>query len=75
MLTPSTNNNMRLKQISISEENYFILKSYGEAGDSFNDVISEMLKTLKKQRTDSGVGAPDQSVATKTHRKDGSGHV
>jgi predicted CopG family antitoxin len=65
---------MRLKQISISEENYFILKSYGKAGDSFNDVISDILKILEKQRTDSGVGAPDQSVATTTHREGGYGH-
>ncbi len=64
----------KLKQIALSEENYRTLKSLGKAGDSFNDVVSEMLKIVKKQRTDSGVGAPDQSVATTTHRKDGYGH-
>ena len=65
---------MRLKQISISEENYFILKSYGKAGDSFNDVISAMLRSLKTQQTDQSDQLKDQSVATTTHRKDGYGH-
>lgn len=50
---------IRLKQIAISDENYHTLKSLGKAGDSFNDVVSEMLKIVKKQQTDSGVGAPD----------------
>jgi len=65
---------MRLKQISISEENYFILKSYGKAGDSFNDVISVMLRSLKTQQTDQSDQLRDQSVATTTHREDGYGH-
>jgi predicted CopG family antitoxin len=54
---------MKLRQIAISEENYFILKSRGKAGDSFNDVLSEILKILKMQQTDFGVGPSDQSVA------------
>jgi len=62
---------LKLKQIAVTEENYLILKSFGKAGDSFNDVISGILKTIKKQQTDSGVPAPDQSVAAITHRKDG----
>lgn len=33
-----------LKMIAVSEENYLILKRLGRAGDSFNDVITEMLK-------------------------------
>jgi predicted CopG family antitoxin len=64
----------RLKQIAISEENYFILKSRGRAADSFNDVISELLKTLKTQQTDQSVQLTDQSVATPTHQEDGYGH-
>jgi len=32
-----------LKQIAISEENYQKLKSYGRAGDSFNDVVTKLL--------------------------------
>jgi predicted CopG family antitoxin len=55
---------MRLKQISISEENYFILKSYGKAGDSFNDVISAMLRSLKSQQTDQSDQLKDQSVVS-----------
>ena len=61
-----------LKQIAISDENYLTLKSLGKAGDSFNDVVTEMLKTLKQQQTDSGVPAPDQSVATKPIKQEGS---
>lgn len=64
---------VKLKQIAIIEENYFNVKSLGNAGDSFNDVLSQILKMLKKQRTDSGVPAPDQSVATTTQQEDGHG--
>jgi predicted CopG family antitoxin len=42
---------MALKTISISENNYRTLKKLGEAGDSFNDVITELIGkkgTLKK---------------------------
>lgn len=35
---------LRLKQIAISPENYDQLKKLGHAGDSFNDVITEILK-------------------------------
>jgi predicted CopG family antitoxin len=34
-----------LKQIAISRRNYDALKKLGGAGDSFNDVISQLLKT------------------------------
>ena len=34
-----------LKQIAISKTNYDALKKLGGAGDSFNDVISKLLKT------------------------------
>lgn len=54
---------LKLKQIAISEENYILLKSLGKAGDSFNDVVSGMLKILKQQQTDSGVAPSNQSVA------------
>jgi predicted CopG family antitoxin len=30
--------------IAVSEENYLALKKLGSAGDSFNDVITEVLK-------------------------------
>jgi len=31
--------------IAISNENYFLLKNLGKTGDSFNDVLSKLLKT------------------------------
>ncbi len=34
-----------LKTIAVSEENYFALKRLGSAGDSFNDVLTEVLKS------------------------------
>lgn len=33
-----------LRHIVVSSENYSRLKSLGDAGDSFNDVISRMLE-------------------------------
>jgi predicted CopG family antitoxin len=38
---------MGSKHIRISQENYKTLKKLGEAGDSFNDVITEMLKKIE----------------------------
>jgi predicted CopG family antitoxin len=37
----------KLKQIAIDERNYLALKQLGGAGDSFNDVIREVLKRVK----------------------------
>jgi predicted CopG family antitoxin len=37
--------------IAVSEENYLILKGLGNSGDSFNDVITEILKQ-RSQQTD-----------------------
>jgi hypothetical protein len=36
--------NPKLKQIAISHSNYDALKKLGEAGDSFNDVVTMILK-------------------------------
>jgi len=36
-----------LKMIAVSEENYLVLKRLGSAGDSFNDVLTEVLKKIK----------------------------
>jgi predicted CopG family antitoxin len=33
----------KLKTIAISQENYLHLKKLGGAGDSFNDVVTELL--------------------------------
>jgi predicted CopG family antitoxin len=35
---------LRLKRIVVSEHNYLALKRLGQAGDSFNDVISRLLQ-------------------------------
>jgi predicted CopG family antitoxin len=35
---------LRLKRIVVSEHNYFALKRLGQAGDSFNDVISKLIR-------------------------------
>jgi predicted CopG family antitoxin len=45
-----------LKQIAVSPENYLVLKSLGSAGDSFNDVITGVLKKVTKQETVIGNG-------------------
>jgi predicted CopG family antitoxin len=41
-----TNHDMRLKNISVSESNYAALKSLGGAGESFNDVISDLIEKV-----------------------------
>jgi predicted CopG family antitoxin len=41
---------LRLKRIVISEHNYFALKTLGHAGDSFNDVISKLLRVERSYR-------------------------
>lgn len=41
----------RLRQISVSETNYLSLKKEGTAGDSFNDVITELLKKSATAKT------------------------
>ena len=35
---------LKLKRIVVSERNYLALKMLGHAGDSFNDVISKLLR-------------------------------
>ena len=42
-----------LKQIAVSKQNYALLKQLGQAGDSFNDVVSRLLKdagAVRKQK-------------------------
>jgi predicted CopG family antitoxin len=38
---------LRLKRIVISEHNYLALKRLGQAGDSFNDVVSRLLQVYR----------------------------
>jgi predicted CopG family antitoxin len=40
-------NNKALKQIAVSEVNYLRLKKLGGAGDSFNDVIAQVLEKVE----------------------------
>ena len=37
----------KLKQIAVNESNYQALKELGHAGDSFNDVITQVLKKVR----------------------------
>jgi predicted CopG family antitoxin len=39
-----------LKHITVDEQNYLRLKRLGNAGDSFNDVISRLLKSTTTQK-------------------------
>jgi predicted CopG family antitoxin len=38
---------LKLKRIVISEHNYLALKRLGQAGDSFNDVVSKLLQVYR----------------------------
>jgi predicted CopG family antitoxin len=38
---------LRLKRIVVSEHNYLALKRLGQAGDSFNDVVSRLLQVYR----------------------------
>jgi len=45
-----------LKHITVDEQNYLTLKRLGNAGESFNDVISRLLKksTMRKLVVEEG---------------------
>jgi predicted CopG family antitoxin len=38
-----------LRHITVDERNYLTLKRLGSAGDSFNDVISKLLKSTMRE--------------------------
>jgi predicted CopG family antitoxin len=40
---------MAKKTIAISKDNYELLKNYGRAGDTFNDVITNLIKKRRPQ--------------------------
>jgi predicted CopG family antitoxin len=52
-----------LKMIAVSEENYIILKRLGRAGDSFNDVITEILKQNPQTGPIRATNPKDQNAA------------
>jgi predicted CopG family antitoxin len=69
---------MGLKTISVSEDNYRTLKNLGGAGDSFNDVITELIgkkgaikKGLQSDRSPSNTSltaartSTDESIRSK----------
>ena len=63
---------MRYKHILITLENYQTLKKLGGTGDSFNDVITNMLKKMNSlQQSHTGVPAPVEIVvnAEQTYTK------
>jgi predicted CopG family antitoxin len=52
-ITPSQRRKAyRLKRIVISEHNYLALKRLGQAGDSFNDVINNLLRIERNHQQD-----------------------
>lgn len=42
----------KLRQIAVNEDNYQALKELGLAGDSFNDVITKVLRKLQRDTED-----------------------
>lgn len=67
--------------IAVSEENYLTLKKLGSAGDSFNDVVTEILKEIENKKklsqTIQRVGRSNRSVIavqTKTALESDSSH-
>jgi predicted CopG family antitoxin len=45
-----------LRHITVDERNYLTLKRLGSAGDSFNDVITRLLKKSTTQEPKKGEG-------------------
>jgi hypothetical protein len=58
-----------LKLIAVSTENYFLLKKLGQTSDSFNDVITELLKISKSVTGDRPITGRTQSPAIPTNRR------
>jgi predicted CopG family antitoxin len=64
----------KLKRIVISERNYLALKRLGYAGDSFNDVISKLLRIersyqeMKKQQEEQQQESADENNSTSSYR-------
>jgi hypothetical protein len=52
--------------IAVSEKNYLALKKLGSAGDSFNDVLTEVLKQSLQTGPSRAINSKDQSAATDT---------
>jgi hypothetical protein len=59
-------NKKRPKHIIVSYENFEILRRFGYATDSMNDVITKILEKNKMLESDSRVEARDQQILTET---------
>ena len=58
----------KLTTISISKENYHILKKMGFTGESFNDVLDRILKNnIDLLESGSRVGAHNKQTLTRSH--------
>lgn len=51
-----------LKHIAVDENNYYALKRLGNAADSFNGVVTQLLNGVRNLQTDSRVGPFHQSA-------------
>ena len=56
---------MSYKHILVSDKNYRKLKTLGSAGDSFNDVITDILNKMNCLQQSTGVPAPKIVVNTR----------
>jgi hypothetical protein len=43
------NNSYKMHNIAIDDENYQTLKALGSVGDSFNDVVTRLIKIAKRR--------------------------
>jgi len=60
--------NTQYRNIVVTEKIYRKLKGLGSAGDSFNDVITNVLEKINGLQQSTGVGAPDEiAVNSKQH--------
>jgi predicted CopG family antitoxin len=57
---------MEYKHILITLENYRTLKKLGGTGDSFNDVITDLLRKMNSLQQSNGVGDPVEIVVNST---------
>ena len=54
----------KLTTIAVSSKNHLALKRLGNTGDSFNDVVTEILRKIKEPlQTDTRVGLLNQSTS------------
>ena len=54
-----------LKLIAVTPENYWHLKNLGKAGDSFNDVVTRILKDMKKSSSEDETTVSDTLAVVK----------